>query len=110
MLIAILYNIRSLHNVGSMFRTADGAGVEKLYLCGVTPSPVDIFGKPREQLIKVSLGAEKTVLWEKVGSNLRPQATLGLIKRLKKEGYVIFAVEQDSKAVFLQSLSEKVLK
>jgi tRNA G18 (ribose-2'-O)-methylase SpoU len=87
-MVAILHNVRSLHNVGSIFRTADAAGIEKLYLCGITPTPLDQFGKIRPQLVKVSLGAEKTVPWEKFSSTSR------LIDRLKKEGYKIFAVEQ----------------
>ena len=64
--IAVLHNIRSLHNVGSIFRTADGAGMRKIYLCGITPAPVDGFGRPVPQLVKTSLGAEKYVEWEKV--------------------------------------------
>ncbi len=47
-MIVILQNIRSLHNVGSIFRTADAAGIEKIYLCGITPKPIDVFGRPRE--------------------------------------------------------------
>ena len=78
-MIAILHNIRSLHNTGSIFRTADGAGIKKLYLCGFTPSPLDRFGKVRPQLSKVSLGAEKMVAWEKSGQASR------LITKLKKE-------------------------
>jgi tRNA G18 (ribose-2'-O)-methylase SpoU len=87
-MIVILHNIRSLYNVGSVFRTSDALGAEKIYLCGITPEPVDIFGKPRPQLIKVSLGAEKTVPYEKFFSASR------LIGKLRKEGYKIFAVEQ----------------
>ena len=91
-MIAILQNIRSLYNVGSIFRTADAAGIEKLYFCGITPAPVDQFGKVKPKLAKVSLGSEKTVLWEKVASASR------LIDRLKKAGYKIWAVEQDRRA------------
>jgi len=101
-MIVILYNIRSLHNVGSIFRTADAAGVEKIYLCGITPAPIDEFGKPRSQLTKVSLGAEKYVKWEKIGSTNSPQAaqaTLRLLKSLKKQGYKIFAIEQNKKSI-----------
>jgi len=101
-MIVILYNIRSLHNVGSIFRTADAAGVEKIYLCGITPAPIDEFGKPRSQLTKVSLGAEKYVKWEKIGSTSSPQAaqaTLRLLKSLKKQGYKIFAIEQNKKSI-----------
>lgn len=89
----ILHNIRSLHNVGSIFRTADAAGVEKIYLCGITPAPVDVFGKPRQQLTKVSLGAEKYVEWEKCKSTTR------LIDELQRNGYKIFAIEQSKKSV-----------
>ena len=90
--VVILHNIRSLHNVGSIFRTADAAGIEKIYLCGITPKPVDEFGKPRTQLTKVSLGAEKYLAWEKVGSTAR------LLNNLKKQGYKIFAIEQSKKS------------
>lgn len=92
-MIVILHNIRSLHNVGSIFRTADAAGVEKIYLCGITPAPIDAFGRPRQPLVKVSLGAEKYVEWEKVKSTTR------LIDKLKKDGYKIFAIEQDKKSI-----------
>lgn len=93
----ILHNVRSLHNVGSIFRTADAAGVDKIYLCGITPEPVDRFGKVRPQLAKVSLGAEKTVVWEKCGSTSR------LIDKLKNPptggGCKIFAIEQSPKSI-----------
>jgi len=92
-MVVILYNIRSLYNVGSIFRTADAAGAEKIYLCGITPSLFDVFGKPRQQLTKVSLGAEKYLKWEKVRS------TAPLINKLKRENYKIFAVEQNEKSI-----------
>ena len=92
-MIIILHNIRSLHNVGSIFRTADAAGIEKIYLCGYTPSPKDRFRKYRPQLTKVALGAERSIKWEKV------KATISLIKKLKKEKYKIFAIEQSKKSI-----------
>ncbi len=92
-MILILHNIRSLYNVGSIFRTADAVGIKKIYLCGITPKPVDEFGRSREQLVKVSLGAEKYVGWEHFKSTAR------LIDRLKKDGYKIFAVEQSKKSI-----------
>ena len=98
-MIAILHNIRSLHNVGSIFRTADAAGVEKIYLTGITPGPVDVFGRLRQQLTKVSLGAEKYVEWEKVGSASSPQATTRLIDKLRRDGYKILAIEQNKKSI-----------
>ena len=61
----ILHNIRSLHNVGSIFRTSDAAGVKKIYLTGYTPSPLDRFGKIRPEIAKTALGAEKFVEWQK---------------------------------------------
>ncbi len=92
-MIIILHNIRSLHNVGSIFRTADAAGCKKIYLCGITPTPIDDFGKPRQQLTKVSLAAEKYVEWEYI------QSTTRLIDKLKKENYKIFCVEQNKKSI-----------
>ena len=87
-MIVILHNIRSVQNVASIFRTADGVGVERIYLCGITPGPVDKLGHSRAQFIKVSLGSEKNVPYEKKSS------TLKLINELKKDGYQILAVEQ----------------
>lgn len=92
-MLAILHNIRSAHNVGSIFRTADAAGIEKLYLCGITPTPLDRFGRPQKDVAKVALGAEKSVPWEHCVSTTR------LLDRLKKEGFTIFAVEQDPRSV-----------
>ena len=96
-LVAILHDIRSIHNVGSIFRTADGAGFEKLYLCGITPSPTDRFGKIRPDFAKVALGAEKSVAWESI-SDIRD-----FLKRLKKEGWTILALEQSKRAVSLMA-------
>jgi len=81
-IILILPNIRSGHNVGAIFRTADGAGVDKVYLTGYTPCP------PHTQIDKVSLGAEKWMAWE-----YRKQ-TGRLLKELKEIGYNIVALEQ----------------
>ncbi|KKQ22687.1 hypothetical protein A2999_01120 [Candidatus Wolfebacteria bacterium RIFCSPLOWO2_01_FULL_38_11] len=92
-MVVILHNIRSLYNVGSIFRTADAAGVSKIYLCGITPKPIDVFGRPRAQLVKVSLGAEHYVEWEKV------KVVSKLIDKLKKQKYKIFAIEQNKKSI-----------
>lgn len=89
----VLHNVRSIHNVGSIFRTADAAGISKIYLCGITPVPTDRFGKVRPQFTKVSLGAEKYVPWEHAAS------TGAIIVRLKNEGYKIFAVEQAKNSI-----------
>jgi tRNA G18 (ribose-2'-O)-methylase SpoU len=92
-MVAILHNVRSLFNVGSIFRSSDAVGLEKLYLCGVTPEPLDVFREKRPQLTKVSLGAEDTVPWEKCTS------TIKTIVKLKSEGYKIVAVEQANNSV-----------
>ena len=103
-MIVILHNIRSLYNVGSIFRTADAAGIEKIYLCGITPMPIDKFGRLRQPLTKVSLGAENFVEWEKCGQATR------LIDKLKKQKYKIFAIEQSKKSVPYYNLQLKNLK
>jgi len=92
-MVVILHNIRSLHNVGSIFRTADAVGVEKLYLCGITPAPLDRFREVPQQLAKVALGAEKTVPWQKVSTTAR------CITDLKRQGFTIIALEQDKRAI-----------
>lgn len=92
-MIVILHNIRSAHNVGSVFRTADAAGVEKIYLSGITPGPRDKYGRANQRLVKVSLGAEKQVSFERVKS------IGGLISRLKNEGFKILALEQHKNSI-----------
>ncbi len=94
----ILDNIRSVHNVGSIFRTANALGVSLIYCAGVTPVPSDRFGKARRDFAKVSLGAEKSVAWKHVPD------TLALIRTLKKEGYTIIAIEQDKKSQDIRSV------
>ncbi len=92
-IVAILHNIRSIHNVGSIFRTADAAGVTELVLCGITPTPLDRFGRLRRDFAKVSLGAEKTVRWR------YERSALGAIRYFKKNSYRIYAVELSSGSV-----------
>ena len=89
--ILVLPNIRSGHNVGAMFRTADGAGVDKVYLTGYSPCP------PHPQVDKVSLGAEKSVPWEYYRQPGR------LVQKLKHEGYTIVGLEQTKKSVSIYS-------
>lgn len=89
----ILHNIRSVHNVGAIFRTADAIGISKIYLSGYTPAPLDRFGRERGDMAKSALGAEKTVSWEQI------KTPAGLLKKLKKEGVFIVALEQDPRAV-----------
>lgn len=89
----VLHNIRSVHNAGSIFRTADAAGVSKIFLTGYTPTPLDRFNRPRKDFAKVSLGAEKTVPWEKI-MNVQK-----CIESLKKKRVQVIALEQDEKAI-----------
>jgi tRNA G18 (ribose-2'-O)-methylase SpoU len=81
-MLAILDNIRSAQNVGVIFRTADGAGVQKLWLCGITPNPDD-----NAQIAKTALGAEQTVPWEHTPSGLL------LVEKLKAQDVTILALE-----------------
>ena len=81
-LIVILDNIRSLNNIGSVFRTSDAFLVEKIYLCGITAFP------PHRDIHKTALGATESVLWEHVND------TMDLIEKLKADGVKVWAVEQ----------------
>lgn len=91
--VLILDNIRSSENVGAIFRTADAVGVSKIYLCGVTPAPLDRFGRVVSKIAKSALGAEKTLAWESLASTARA------ISKLKKEGYEVVALEQSPKSI-----------
>jgi tRNA G18 (ribose-2'-O)-methylase SpoU len=95
-----LDSIRSTHNVGSIFRTADGAGVEHIYLGGYTPAPRDRFGRLRPDIAKTSLSATESVPWELIESETVAVATL---KQLQTEGWSVVAIEQAATA---QSLYE----
>lgn len=101
--IVILDSIRSAHNVGSIFRTSDAAGVEKIYLAGPTPDPVDRFGRVQKEIAKTSLGASDSMPWEHVGTidNRATAELLHLCADLKKERCAIVAVEQSKGSVGL---------
>lgn len=89
----VLNNIRSNHNVGSIFRIADCVGATKLFLVGVTPAPLDRFNREVKEISKTALGAEKIIPYEKVKS------FTFLIKRLKKEDFKIIAIEQSKNSI-----------
>lgn len=89
----LLNDIRSVHNVGSMWRTANAVGVNKIFLSGYTPLPVDRFGRERKDFAKVALGSQKSVGWE------YEKNPINLIKRLRKEGFNIVAIEQAKNSV-----------
>ena len=88
-LIIVLDDIRSLHNIGSVFRTADAFLIEKIYLCGITATP------PNKEIHKTALGATETVAWEHFTN------VLEVIEKLKSENVAVFAIEQVENATFL---------
>ena len=92
-LVLLLDNVRSLHNVGSAFRTADAFAVAKIYLCGITGTP------PNKEINKTALGATESVAWEHVSS------TAEVTRQLKATGYQILAVEQADRSVSLADFS-----
>ncbi len=88
-IVIVLDNVRSLHNVGSAFRTSDAFFVEKIYLCGITGVP------PNKEINKTALGATESVSWEYV------KETTDIVKKLKEEGYTIACVEQTDESLSL---------
>jgi len=101
-IVLILHNIRSVHNVGSIFRTAEGFGIKKIYLSGCTPSPDNglphVRKKISEQIHKTALGAEKLV------PNEYTDDIMELIDKLRKSGFKIIGLEQDPRAIKLPIL------
>ena len=90
-IIIILDDIRSLHNIGSVFRTADAFLIEKIYLCGITAVP------PNKEIHKTALGATETVAWE------YQKEVTKVIENLKKDSISVFAIEQVENSIFLQN-------
>jgi 23S rRNA (guanosine2251-2'-O)-methyltransferase len=88
--VVVLDNIRSCHNIGSVFRTSDALLVEKIFLCGITSTP------PDKEIRKTALGAENTVAWE-----YHPD-TLEAVSTLKAQGYTLIAIEQVEKSISLK--------
>jgi tRNA G18 (ribose-2'-O)-methylase SpoU len=99
MKVAVLDNLRSVYNVGSIFRTCNAVGIEKIYLCGTTPTPLDKKGQKRKDFAKVALGAEDIVAWEYV------EDAKIVIQKLKGEGYYIISLEQDKNAIDYKSVT-----
>ncbi len=91
----LAHNIRSLHNVGSIFRTSDGAGVTKIYLTGYTGVP------PRKEITKTALGAEEAMPWEHHNDPKK------VLKQLKKEGFTIVALEKTEQSKNIQKFKPK---
>ena len=88
-IIVILDNVRSLNNIGSVFRTADAFLIQKIYLCGITAKP------PHKDIQKTALGATETVEWEYVAEALE------VVEKLQQQGVKVYSVEQAENAVFL---------
>jgi tRNA G18 (ribose-2'-O)-methylase SpoU len=87
--VLVLDNVRSLHNVGAVFRTADAFALEKIWLCGITGRP------PQREITKTALGSEESVSWEYAAT------TVEAIMALKQEGYAVTAVEQTTGSISL---------
>ncbi|MCD4834299.1 MAG: RNA methyltransferase [Bacteroidales bacterium] len=90
-LVVVLDNIRSLNNIGSVFRTSDAFLTEKIILCGITAKP------PHKDIHKTALGATESVNWEYT------ESTIDAVTKLKNEGYIIVSIEQTEKAIMLQN-------
>ena len=97
----ILNNIRSAHNVGAIFRTADAVGVSKIFLVGYTPTPLDKFERARKDIAKTALGAEKSIKWDSVKS------IKSLLNKLKKEKIKIIAIEQSEKSIDYKKIKQE---
>jgi len=93
--VVILNSIRSSYNVGSIFRTSDGAMIEKLYLCGYTPYP------PKKEVLKTALGSQESVNWK------FEENPISIIKNLKNKGYTICALEQTNNNISYTELTKK---
>lgn len=91
-LVVVLDNIRSLHNIGSVFRTSDAFRVECIYLCGITAVP------PHPEMHKTALGAEFTVDWKYVNNAVE------VVDNLKKDGYTVYSVEQAEGSIMLENI------
>ncbi len=94
-LIVVLDNIRSLNNIGSVFRTADSFAIEKIYLCGITACP------PHRDIYKTALGAEESVTWE------YRESTLDVIRELQAKGYKVASIEQATNSVELSDVQKQ---
>ena len=92
-LVVVLDDIRSLHNIGSVFRTADAFRIECIYLCGITATP------PHPEMHKTALGAEFTVDWKYVNNAVET------VDSLRSEGYVVYSVEQAEGSIMLDELT-----
>ncbi|MFW0871315.1 MAG: TrmH family RNA methyltransferase [Patescibacteria group bacterium] len=98
-MIIVLDNIRSTHNVGAIFRTAEGVGVDEIILVGITPSPIDRFGRKRSDLAKSAVGAQELVAWKYFGT------TSEAIGYVQSQADTIIALEQTPQSVDYKTIS-----
>ena len=96
----LLHNIRSAHNVGSIFRTADALAVSRIFITGYTPTPFDRFGRPVKEIAKTALGAELSIPWEYAK---KPDRFLRSMKDIRVE---IVGIEQDDRALNYKDYKE----
>lgn len=97
-IIVVLDNIRSMNNIGSVFRTCDAFRIEKLFLCGITATP------PHREIQKTALDATESVKWQYF------ENTVDAVNHLIKSGYLIYAVEQTNKSLLLNTIEPKIEK
>src|SRR3972149_3602605 len=100
-IVLILHDIRSAQNTGAMFRTAEAVGLNKIYLTGYTPAPLDRFGRERKDITKSALGAEKLVKWE------AKKSLPAVIRRLRRDRFYIIAIEQSPKSIDYKKVSAR---
>lgn len=101
----LLHDIRSTQNVGAILRTCDAAGVDKVFFSGITPSPVDRFGRKRSDVAKSALGAEDSVKWEVLEE--KGKSVEDFLKEMKSDGFQIVALEQAENSVDYKEINEK---
>lgn len=92
-IVVLLHNIRSAHNVGAIFRTADAIGVQQILLSGYTPTPLDRFERPVKEIAKTALGAERSIPWT---YHKDPRS---IIRKYKHLGFRVVGIEQDDRSI-----------
>lgn len=98
--ILLIHDIRSVHNVGALFRTADSVGIDRIIISGYSPTPLDRFGRVRSDMAKSALGAELSVPWE-YSENI-----IDTLNQLKNDGYVVVGLEQDPRSVDYKTITK----
>lgn len=100
----VLPDIRSSYNIGSIFRTCDAVGVSGIILAGYSPRPLDNFNRPQKEIAKTALGAEKDIPW------VYEESPKKVIKDLKKQGFIVIAVEQSERSINYKDFFKNLFK